>query len=149
MKVADAVVRLPHSPNMYLLCGTLDPTADLPLTGLASVMEQAERDLGVSVILLNTHGPGHHAKTIASLVTDTLLVTHPGVLSLHAAEQCGVFLRGIDAPNIRLVINQYDMKDAQPPIISMIDDQYDKTITGADLRASKTLEDLFNLVAAK
>ena len=34
-------------------------------------------------------------------------------------------------------------------IISMIDDQYDKTITGADLRASKTLEDLFNLVAAK
>lgn len=34
-------------------------------------------------------------------------------------------------------------------IISMIDDQYDKTITGADLRASKTLEDLFNLVSAK
>lgn len=34
-------------------------------------------------------------------------------------------------------------------IISMIDDQYDKTITGADLRGSKTLEDLFNLVSAK
>lgn len=34
-------------------------------------------------------------------------------------------------------------------IISMIDDQYNKTITGADLRACKTIEDLFNLVAAK
>lgn len=34
-------------------------------------------------------------------------------------------------------------------VISMIDDQYDKTITGADLRGSKTIEDLFNLVAAK
>lgn len=34
-------------------------------------------------------------------------------------------------------------------IISMIDDQYDKTITGADLRGSKTLEDLFNLVSTK
>ena len=34
-------------------------------------------------------------------------------------------------------------------IISMIDDQYDKTITGADLRGSKTIEDLFNLVVAK
>jgi|LSQX01.1.fsa_nt_gb acyl carrier protein len=34
-------------------------------------------------------------------------------------------------------------------VISMIDDQYDKTITGADLRGSKTIEDLFNLIAAK
>lgn len=34
-------------------------------------------------------------------------------------------------------------------IISMIDDQYDKTITGADLRGCKTIEDLFNLVVAK
>ena len=34
-------------------------------------------------------------------------------------------------------------------IISMIDDQYNKTITGADLRASKTIEDLFNLVSSK
>ena len=34
-------------------------------------------------------------------------------------------------------------------VISMIDDQYNKTMTGADLRGSKTLEDLFNLVASK
>ena len=34
-------------------------------------------------------------------------------------------------------------------VISMIDDQYNKTITGADLRGSKTLEDLFNIVASK
>lgn len=34
-------------------------------------------------------------------------------------------------------------------IISMIDDQYDKTITGADLRANKTIEDLFHFVEAK
>lgn len=34
-------------------------------------------------------------------------------------------------------------------IISMIDDQYDKTITGADLRSSKTIEDLYNLVSSK
>ena len=34
-------------------------------------------------------------------------------------------------------------------VISMIDDQYNITITGADLRGSKTLEDLFNLVASK
>lgn len=34
-------------------------------------------------------------------------------------------------------------------IISMVDDQYDKTITGADLRNSKTIEDLFNIVVSK
>lgn len=34
-------------------------------------------------------------------------------------------------------------------IISMVDDQYDKTITGADLRACNTIEELFNLVSAK
>ena len=121
MPVAEAVVHLPHSPNMYLLCGTLDPTADLPLTGLERVMLEAERTLGVSVILLNTHGPGHYAKTLASLVTDTLLVTHASPLPLYTAEQCGVFLRGIEAPNIKLVINQYDMETAEPPIISVID----------------------------
>ena len=34
-------------------------------------------------------------------------------------------------------------------IISMVDEQLDKTITGADLRASKTIEDLFNLANSK
>lgn len=34
-------------------------------------------------------------------------------------------------------------------IISMIDDEMDVQITGADLRASKTIEDLFNLVSSK
>lgn len=121
IRVADAVVHLPQSPNMYLLCGTLDPTADLPLTTLDSVLSEAEQTLGVSVILLNTHGPGHYAKTVASSVTDTLLVTHPGALSVHVAEQCGIFLKSINAPNIKLVINQYDMELAEPPLISLID----------------------------
>ena len=31
-------------------------------------------------------------------------------------------------------------------IISMIDDNYNKTITGANLRACKTIEELYNLV---
>lgn len=34
-------------------------------------------------------------------------------------------------------------------IISMVDEQFDKTITGADIRGSKTIEDLYNLVMAK
>ena len=34
-------------------------------------------------------------------------------------------------------------------IISMVDEQLDKTITGADIRGSKTIEDLYNLVMAK
>lgn len=34
-------------------------------------------------------------------------------------------------------------------IISMIDDEMDVQITGADLRASQTIEDLFNLVNSK
>ena len=34
-------------------------------------------------------------------------------------------------------------------IISMVDEQMDKTVTGADLRACKTIEDLFNLVNGK
>ena len=34
-------------------------------------------------------------------------------------------------------------------IISMIDDQYDITITGADLRSSKTIQDLYNLLLSK
>ena len=34
-------------------------------------------------------------------------------------------------------------------IISMVDENMDKTITGADLRASKTIEDLYNLANSK
>lgn len=34
-------------------------------------------------------------------------------------------------------------------IIAMVDEQMDKTITGADIRASKTIEDLFNLANTK
>ena len=34
-------------------------------------------------------------------------------------------------------------------IISMVDDAYEKTITGADLRSVKTIEELCNLVANK
>lgn len=34
-------------------------------------------------------------------------------------------------------------------IIAMVDDQMDKTITGADIRSSKTIEDLFNLANSK
>ena len=34
-------------------------------------------------------------------------------------------------------------------IIAMIDEQMDKTITGADIRSSKTIEDLFNLANSK
>ena len=33
-------------------------------------------------------------------------------------------------------------------IIAMVDDNYNKTITGANLRGCKTIEDLFNLVAS-
>ena len=34
-------------------------------------------------------------------------------------------------------------------IIAMVDEQMDETITGADIRASKTIEDLFNLANSK
>ena len=34
-------------------------------------------------------------------------------------------------------------------IIAMVDEQMDKTITGADIRASKTIEDLYNLANSK
>lgn len=34
-------------------------------------------------------------------------------------------------------------------IIAMVDEQMGKTITGADIRASKTIEDLFNLANSK
>lgn len=34
-------------------------------------------------------------------------------------------------------------------IISMIDEQLDKTVTGADIRSSKTIEDLYNLAISK
>ena len=34
-------------------------------------------------------------------------------------------------------------------IISMVDENMDKTITGADIRASKTIEDLYNLANGK
>ena len=34
-------------------------------------------------------------------------------------------------------------------IISMVDENMDKTITGADLRACKTIEELFNLASSK
>lgn len=34
-------------------------------------------------------------------------------------------------------------------IIAMVDENMDKTITGADIRASKTVEDLYNLAQSK
>lgn len=34
-------------------------------------------------------------------------------------------------------------------IISMVDDQFDKTITGADIRSTTTIEDLYNIVKSK
>ena len=34
-------------------------------------------------------------------------------------------------------------------IISMVDDEYDKSITGADLRNCTTIEELYNLVENK
>ena len=34
-------------------------------------------------------------------------------------------------------------------IISMVDDEFDKNITGADIRSSDTIEDLYNLIIAK
>lgn len=34
-------------------------------------------------------------------------------------------------------------------IISMVDEQLNKTITGADIRGSKTIEDLYNLALTK
>jgi acyl carrier protein len=34
-------------------------------------------------------------------------------------------------------------------IIAMVDDAYGKTITGADLRANKTIEDLFHFIENK
>lgn len=33
-------------------------------------------------------------------------------------------------------------------IIAMVDDSYNKTITGANLRACNTIEELFNFIAA-
>jgi len=34
-------------------------------------------------------------------------------------------------------------------IISMVDDQFDKNITGADIRSTETIEELYNLIQAK
>ena len=34
-------------------------------------------------------------------------------------------------------------------IISMVDDNFDKNITGADIRSTETIEDLYNLIQAK
>lgn len=34
-------------------------------------------------------------------------------------------------------------------IISMVDDQFDKNLTGADIRSTETIEDLYNLIQAK
>lgn len=34
-------------------------------------------------------------------------------------------------------------------IVSMVDEEYDKRITGADLRSVATIEELYNLVEAK
>lgn len=34
-------------------------------------------------------------------------------------------------------------------IIAMVDEEYDKRITGADLRSVTTIEDLFNLIETK
>ncbi len=34
-------------------------------------------------------------------------------------------------------------------IIAMVDEEFEKTVTGADLRSVKTLEELYNLIESK
>lgn len=34
-------------------------------------------------------------------------------------------------------------------IIAMVDDEFEKSITGADIRNSETIEDLYNLIQSK
>ena len=34
-------------------------------------------------------------------------------------------------------------------IIAMVDDEFDKRITGADIRSCKTIEELYNLIQSK
>ena len=45
--------------------------------------------------------------------------------------------------------NQFDDSLIAFTVIAMVKVEYDKTVTGAELRHCNTVEDLFNLVAAK
>ena len=121
--VADAAIKLPHSDNMFLLCGAFDPTGDLPLTALDAALKQAETELGISVTLFDSHGLGIYANTMASIATHTLLVVEPTSLSLRGAESCGIFLESIHAPRLKMVVNRYDFDLLDPPytLAEMID----------------------------
>lgn len=119
---STAAVRLPQSENMYLLCGAMQCDLTFPASALEEALTQAERDLGITVTLIDTHAPDRNAAAVASVVTDTLVITTPDTLSLRAAEACGLFLQGCDAPRVRLAVNRFRFEEPrQPSLRSMID----------------------------
>ena len=48
-----------------------------------------------------------------------------------------------------MTLDEFVKAFAALSIISMVDDEMDKRLTGADLRSSSSIEELFNLLEAK
>lgn len=117
-----AAVRLPQSENMFLLCGTGDLELTFSAACLDGALALAEREMGITVTLIDTHAPDRNAAAVAATVTDTLVPTTPDTLSLRAAEACGLFLQTVHAPQVRLVVNRFRWEDPrQPSLRAMID----------------------------
>ena len=120
VSIDRAAIALPQSSNLFLLAGgELRASA----SSMDALFAQAERELGVSVIIIDSHtpSPSLQAALIPS-ITDTIIVSDDTALSLRAAEACGWQLRKAGAPCPRLVLSRIDFKEeSRPSFVEMID----------------------------
>lgn len=119
---AKACTRLPSQENMYLLCGSTSTPDGFSAVALEAMLSEAERELGISLTFIDSHALDKTASAILPCVTDTLVVSDTTAPSLRAAESCGVRLRRMEAPRMRMILNRAVLDEKKPhPFLSMID----------------------------
>lgn len=120
VSVDRAAIALPQSSNLYLLAGGVERVSAMSMDALFA---QAERELGASVIIVDSHSPTESlTAALIPSITDTIIVSDATALSLRAAESCGWQLRKAGAPHLRMVLCRIDVKEEQrPSFVEMID----------------------------
>lgn len=119
---AVAATRLPSQENMFLMCGSTSTPEAFSAVALETALSRAEKELGISLTFIDSHALDNTAGAIASCVTDTLVVSDTTAPSLRAAESCGVRLRRLEAPRMRMILNRAVLDEKDPhPFVTMID----------------------------
>ncbi len=129
VSVEKAMLRDERSENLYFLAA---PSADgRSLTGgeLARVFEEARQAEPFDFILLDTPGSlGAPALLEAGIADEAMIVASHHPASIRAACQTGEMLEEAAVPELRLLINQFDLEGAasgrRPGVNEIIDRSY-------------------------